>query len=206
MVANQIQGKHAWSEEFTVVLACNAAGDMLKPMVIFKREALPKLDQGQQWPRDVVVHVQTKGWLDEAGMRIWAERVLARRPGHVLGRLQARPHLLIMDSMPAHATESIKEHLRENDRAHLAIIPGGCTSALQPLRVNIDRSFMAKFKALWSEWLMHQGHNAAKPPSPTPYHLTVWVSKAVSQIPRDFISNAFRCLEEDAKDLVADTN
>ena len=56
---------------FTVVLACLADGTKLKPMVIFKRKTLPK----ENFPPGVLVHCHPKGWMDEAGMKLWVEKV-----------------------------------------------------------------------------------------------------------------------------------
>ena len=56
---------------FTVVLACLADGTKLKPMVIFKRKTLPKVN----FPPGVLIHCHPKGWMDEAGMKLWVEKV-----------------------------------------------------------------------------------------------------------------------------------
>jgi len=44
----------------TVVLACCGDGSKLKPMVIFKRKTIPKIDN----KHGVVVSAQEKGWMD----------------------------------------------------------------------------------------------------------------------------------------------
>ena len=55
---------------FTVVLACSETGKKLKPLVIFKRKTLSK----ENVPNGVVVHCQSKGWVDRDGMAVWAEK------------------------------------------------------------------------------------------------------------------------------------
>ena len=62
---------------FTVVLACMANGSKLKPMVIFKRKTMPK----EPIPPQIVLHVHEKGWMDEAGMKLWIEKVWRCREG-----------------------------------------------------------------------------------------------------------------------------
>jgi len=57
---------------FTVVLTCMADGHKLNPMVIFKRKTLPK---NEKFPSGVLVHVHPKGWMDEAGVKLWHEKV-----------------------------------------------------------------------------------------------------------------------------------
>jgi hypothetical protein len=46
---------------YTVVLACCADGTKLAPMLIFKRKTFPTKED---IPRGVIVHVQTKGWME----------------------------------------------------------------------------------------------------------------------------------------------
>ena len=79
---------------FTVVLACMADGTKLKPMVIFKRKNLPK----ENFPPGVLVHCHPKGWMDEAGMKLWVEKVWRSRPGGLL----RKKSLLVWDSFQAH--------------------------------------------------------------------------------------------------------
>ena len=55
----------------TVVLACAGDGTKLKPMVIFKRKTLPKMNN----KHGVVVSTQEKGWMYADQMKIWIEKV-----------------------------------------------------------------------------------------------------------------------------------
>ena len=66
---------------FTVVLACMANGTKLKPMVIFKRKAIP---EREKMPPGVLVHCQSKGWMDEDGILLWLYKVWDTRPGALL--------------------------------------------------------------------------------------------------------------------------
>ena len=49
---------------FTVVLGCQANGQKLPPMVIFKRKTLPK----EKFPAGVIIKANPKGWMDEEKM------------------------------------------------------------------------------------------------------------------------------------------
>ncbi|KAK6297215.1 hypothetical protein J4Q44_G00317980 [Coregonus suidteri] len=51
---------------FTVVLACQANGQKLPPMIIFKRKTLPK----ENFPAGVVIKASPKGWMDEEKMKL----------------------------------------------------------------------------------------------------------------------------------------
>ena len=103
---------------YTVVLACMADGQKLKPMLIFKRKTLPKL----KWPKGVVVHAHPNGWMDEQGCEIWLEKVWRLRPGGV----RNKKSLLVWDQFSAHLTPKVtsKVHSLNTD---VAVIPGGLT-------------------------------------------------------------------------------
>jgi len=78
---------------FTVVLACLADGMKLKPMLIFKRKTLPKA----KFPPGILVHCRPKGWMDEAGMKLWVEKVWRSRPSGLL-RKKISPCLGLLPS------------------------------------------------------------------------------------------------------------
>lgn len=62
---------------FTVVLACQANGQKLPPMVIFKRKTVPK----ENFPAGVAVKANSKGWMNEEKMSEWLREIHVRRPG-----------------------------------------------------------------------------------------------------------------------------
>ena len=57
--------------QFTVVLTCPADGTKLKTMVMFKLKTLLK----ENFPPGVLIHCLPKGWMDEAGLKLWVEKV-----------------------------------------------------------------------------------------------------------------------------------
>ena len=57
------------------------AGLKLKPMLIFKRKTIPKINNNH----GVVVSAQEKGWMDSEQMKVWIEKVWRARIGG-LGR------------------------------------------------------------------------------------------------------------------------
>lgn len=86
----------------TVVLACQANGQKLQPMVIFKRKTLPK----ENFPAGVVIKANPKGWMDEEKMSEWLREIYVKRAG---GFFHTAPSLLIYDSMRAHITDGVKK-------------------------------------------------------------------------------------------------
>ena len=130
----------------TVVLSATADGHMLPAMVIFKGVKVPKsLNVPSGW----IVCVQKKGWMDENLMERWVREVW-------LKHTKCSKALLVMDCFSAHCTDGIKDLLVCNNTA-VAVIPGGCTSRLQPMDVSLNRPFKAvcwgKCSEFCSKWL-----------------------------------------------------
>lgn len=116
---------------FTCVLACAADGSKLKPLLIFKRKTLPK----GNFPPDIVICANEKGWMCEEVMMHWIEECYKKRKGAFF-----QPKgLVILDSMRAHLLESVKLKLKKL-QTNVAIIPGGLTKVLQPLDLVIEFS------------------------------------------------------------------
>ena len=123
---------------FTVVLACMADGSKLPAVCIFKLKNLPK----EKFPHGIHIRVNEKGWMNEHEMLWWIETVWTSR--NPFGNPQS---LLILDSFRGHTVSSVKNRLVEKN-TNIAVIPGGCTSRLQPLDNAINKSFKSKVKLL----------------------------------------------------------
>uniref|UniRef100_A0A8C5PNZ8 HTH CENPB-type domain-containing protein n=1 Tax=Leptobrachium leishanense TaxID=445787 RepID=A0A8C5PNZ8_9ANUR len=139
---------------FTVVLGCQANGQKLPPMVIFKRKTLPK----EKFPVGVIIKANPKGWMDEEKMSEWLREVYVKRPD---GFFHKSPSLLICDSMRAHLTDTVKTQVKKTNSV-LAIIPGGLTKQLQPLDIGVNRSFKVKLRAAWEHWMTEGEHTFTK--------------------------------------------
>lgn len=135
---------------FTCVLACTATGEKLKPFIIFKRKTIPK----GNFPKEIVIHANEKGWMSENVMSHWLDVVYRTRKGAFFNP-QA---LLVMDSMTAHTVDPIKKKC-EKLGANIAIIPGGLTKKLQPLDLSINRSFKSEMRKRWEMWMSEDDHS-----------------------------------------------
>ena len=82
----------------TVVLACAGDGSKLKPLVIFKRKTMPKI----QNKHGVVVAVQEQGWMDSEIIKIWIEKVWHCQ----IGGLSRQRSLLVLDAFEATRRQS----------------------------------------------------------------------------------------------------
>ena len=58
----------------------------------------------EKLPDGVDVIAQHKGWMDEAGIKVWLEKVWSKRPG---GLLQKKA-LLVWDQFSSHRTDKTK--------------------------------------------------------------------------------------------------
>ncbi|KAK7934312.1 hypothetical protein WMY93_005208 [Mugilogobius chulae] len=139
---------------FTVVLGCQANGQKLPPMVIFKRKTLPK----EKFPAGVIIKANPKGWMDEDKMSEWLSEIYVKRPGDFFHK---HPSLLICDSMRAHLTDAVKKEVKQTNSS-LSIIPGGLTKELQPLDVCVNRAFKVKLRAAWEQWMTEGEHTFTK--------------------------------------------
>src|SRR3989337_1333461 len=78
---------------------------------------------------------EREGVVNESEMLWWIERVWTSR--NPFGNSRS---LLVLDSFRGHTVDNVKNRLIEKN-TNIAIIPGGCTSKLQPLDVLINKSF-----------------------------------------------------------------
>ena len=172
-------------QHFTVVLACQADGKKIRPMVIFKRKNMPK----ETFPPGVV-KVHSKGWIDEALIKVWLDEVFMRRPG---GLLKPRS-LLVWYMFRAHCCDSVKEKLKEY-RTRQAVIPGGCTSVLQPLDISINKPFKTYLRKLWNTWMVSGEKEFTKSGAMKRPGLSLvvqWVKEAWESISDDIIIRSFK--------------
>lgn len=128
----------------TIVLACLADGNILPPAVILKVGG----PEGEAEPLDdsVVVLQQEEGLMDTDCMLQWLQQIWFR---HV-----RTPNLLLCDGHEPHIGESIMAEFSGHQSDRL-IIPGGCTSKLQPLDVSLKSMFHLSIQQQWSMFNCH---------------------------------------------------
>ena len=185
---------------YTVVLACMADGTKLPPMIIYKRTMRPK----GNFPKDVKLHWNAKGWVDEDACKLWVKDIWTKRPG---GYFKPRS-LLVWDKFSAHLTEGVRKTL-DDTKTDIAVIPGGLTSILQPLDVSLNKPFKDELRKRWTAWMAAEsytltaGGNMRAPPLDTQAHWVKdsWDAIRVPTIVKSFkkccISNAMDGTEDD---------
>ena len=172
---------------FTCVLGCTASGLKLPPMVIFKRITMPK----ENLPKDIVVKVNTKGWMVESLMKEWLTECYGKRPGGFFHRKKA---ILVLDSMRAHITDSVKAAIKKTNSIP-AVIPGGTTKYLQPLDISVNRAFKAALRVEWEAWMTSGEKSFTKTGRmrrATFAQVCQWILTAWSGVKKSTITNGFR--------------
>ena len=108
----------------------------------------------EKFPNGVIVKVHPKGWMDESLILEWINEVWNKRPGALL-----KPKsLLVWDQFMAHLCEEVKQKLKMV-KSQQAVIPGGCTSILQPLDVSINKPFKCFIREQWNTWMINDDDN-----------------------------------------------
>lgn len=189
----------------TVVLACCGDGSKIKPMVIFKRKTIPKINN----QHGVVVSAQQKGWMDSEQIKVWIQKAWRRR----LDGLGMRKSLLVYDAFEAHVTDTVKAAFKR-ENTDLAVIPGGLTSILQPLNVSLNKPFKDGVKKRWIQWMadgIHEFTATGRQKKPSEELICLWISQAWNDIPAEMIMASFlKCgitnnLDGTEDDLVYDS-
>lgn len=155
---------------FTVMLAALADGTKLPPLVLFKGVRRP-----QQIPTNIHVLMTPKAYANEEVVLHWLRNIWRQN------RPVARKRLMIWDAFSGHITPTIRQAIRDKHNTHLVVIPGGCTSKLQPCDVSWNKPFKDAFRDLYDDWLMDgkieltKAGNRKPPPRET---LLKWVKVA----------------------------
>jgi len=107
----------------------------VKPLVFFRGMGVGATIVTKRATYDprVVVKFNPKAYANSSNMVEWFDEQL-------IPILEVRPTLLVLDLVRAHKTEEVLDTFSAND-IDVSMIPGGCTSLVQPLDVSINRPF-----------------------------------------------------------------
>ncbi|CAI7868885.1 unnamed protein product [Closterium sp. NIES-54] len=137
----------------TVMLACTASGEKLRPWVWFKLKNVPNCEI----PEGIVVQAHDNGWMDESAVQTWQTKEVLPHLNPQCGQ-NARRAMLVLDSYRGHTTQTMLQAYRTHIIT-LAVIPAGFTSHIQPLDVSIKRCFKDVVRARYARWFMREGIN-----------------------------------------------
>ncbi len=137
----RVRSSGAEKKRLTVVLTCAGDGLTFPALAIFKGKRKLKF----RCPEDVHVTVQQKGWMDSELMLRWFKAVILPYT-----KAKQKRALLIIDSFSAHESSEFLSLAKANN-VDISIIPGGCTSKVQPLDVCINKPFKSVLRRHWTE-------------------------------------------------------
>jgi len=126
-------------KRITTTLACSVDTKVL-PMIVASPSTSSKVECDAAG-----VHYHENGYMTGKLMLTWIE-------DYFIPSLKSSRNLLVFDSFSGHLTDDVLNLLKENNIRY-AVIPGGCTSYLQPLDLAVNRSFKSKLRKFWSEWI-----------------------------------------------------
>lgn len=178
----RIRSSGAEKRRFTVVLACTSGGEMLPTLVIFKGKRQLKFSA----PNNVKATVQVKGWMDSELMLRWFR-------GVVLPYTHSRKTLLVLDSFSAHESTEFLE-LARSKNVDISLIPGGCTSKVQPLDVCLNRPFKSALRSQWQIYMeeqMESDPNLAKLVTPSKEEICSWISAVTNNMNKEIVAKSF---------------
>ena len=155
----------------TDVLGCTAVSHLLPPMIIFKGKRLLKV---LQVPSGFIVCLREKAWMDESLMFHWINEIWLKHS-------KSEQSLVVLDSFKGHTTEFVF-HTFERANCLVSVIPGGCTSVLQPVDVSLNKPFKDVLRKEWVQYIIEQSEADPTPSGklqvPSKQHIINWVEKA----------------------------
>ena len=160
----------------TSALTCNAAGNFLRPMIIFKGTANRCIVKTELPPFDPTSDFlcQKNAWMDKRCMLVWAKEclgsfiLLCPPPAGIVP-------VILRDSYRCHLMGSVVRAIQELG-VEVIHIPGGCTGLLQPLNVGLNKPFMVRVRASWEEWIMAMIDKHGIVKSPTCNDIASWAA------------------------------
>jgi hypothetical protein len=71
------------------------------------------------------------------------------------------------------------------------IIPGGCTSLVQPVDVGINKPFKDRLRYQWWNWIIGQGIEGSIIKNPSRGEVADWIDRAWQSIPGEMVANSW---------------
>jgi hypothetical protein len=162
----------------TAALMCTAAGNFLRPMIIFKGTAKGRIMKNELPTFNPTSDYlcQNNSWMDERCMLVWAVECLG-------SFLLLRPPpagivpVILLNSYRCHLMGSVVTAIQDLG-IEVIHIPDGCMGLLQPLDVGLNKPFKVRVRASWEEWMMAMIDNHGVVEAPTRDDIASWAASA----------------------------
>ena len=180
----RIKTTRAEKKGFTVALAAAADGTKLPATIIFKERGGvlgERVRRSLLIPSNVRVRSSTNGWMTATEYQHW------------LLHLYGEHRLLVVDCYKPHRAEESIKMAKERCNADVVIVPGGCTSIIQPMDKCINKPFKESMRKSWQEWMCQDRAKTKQGnlKQPTRHDAINWVSKAWDSISQETVINSF---------------
>jgi hypothetical protein len=172
----RVRGTTGGKKCVTFVVACASDGKMLKPMVIVKGKTSKSIKNIQYSSKEVCVAHQNNAWMDNRLMCTWIKEVLVKYTKH-------KHCLLVFDSFRGHLMEDVSTALNKAN-VTTVVIPGGCTSKVQPIDVCLHRPIKDMVRGQWEEYMLQATAQSSSMsiPSPSKTDIVNWIVQANSML------------------------
>ena len=164
----------------TAVMCCNAVGEFLPTLVIFKGKTLRPL-RGITPPQGIHVRTQKNAWIDKDLMLYWIKNIWKVFTEGI-------PALLFLDRCKVHLDDKVTEAFKQCNTTTI-FIPVGCTSVLQPLDVSLNKPIKGHLRRQWSDYMIQksdeveqQETTVEKIPPPSKQLICNWLEFAVNKL------------------------
>ena len=114
----------------------------VKPLIFFRGQGIGPtvVREKESYDPRVVVKFNAKAYAN-------AENFLEYLENQFIPTLNGQSSLFVLDLFPAHKTQEVLDTFFANDIT-VSLVPGGCTSLVQPLDVSINRPFKDILKVI----------------------------------------------------------
>ena len=134
--------QNGWDKRQASLVLCVFADGIprIPPMIIFRGKGERLGREREKYHPGVEVEFNPKAYMNDQLFLQYIEQ-------HLIPALGGRPSLFAIDLMGSHKTPAVLEKLRAHNILP-SLIPGGCTSLLQPLDVAINKPFKEMIREL----------------------------------------------------------
>lgn len=173
-------------------MCVTASGKVLKPYLIFKGKPGARIEKKElvnypaEW--DMFYSCQDSAWTDKRVMLLWVAKVL--KP-YVDGAPDGIIPLLFLDSYRCHMMHSVVDAIQSLG-VEVEIIPGGCTSLVQPVDVGVNKPFKNRLREYWEGWMIENvDEEQTITVSPSREIVAGWCAAAYKSLPEGMVRNAW---------------
>ena len=178
----------------TCAVTVSAAGDILRPFIVFKGKCDGRIvcefqnPEKSGFPVDCSYICQDRAWMDEAVMLQWVKEVLEPWSKHVPAGIV--PYLLL-DSYKCHLMSSVVRAIQDLG-IEVDHIPGGCTGLVQPLDVGVNKPLKNRIRRKWEEYMLEEGLAMNVSKTLTRQRMAPWVTESLDDLGEHTVKAAWR--------------